>query len=111
MVILTQQEDILFQNQPSKARRNKEYSKSSRKEVKDMPFGMGPTGWYAWPYMAYWMRGWSPHWPFAYPAAPWFFTKEEEKAFLEDQASALEDQLAQIKKRLEELKKQSKETK
>jgi len=65
---------------------------------------MGPAEWYAWPYMAYWMRGWSPHWPFAYPATPWFFTKEEEKAFLEDQ-------LAQIKKRLEELKKQSKETK
>jgi hypothetical protein len=111
MVILTQQANILFQNQLRKARRNKEYSKSSRKEVKHMPFGMGPTGWYAWPYMAYWMRGWSPHWPFAYPAAPWLFTKEEEKVFLEDQASALEDQLAQIKKRLEELKKQSKETK
>ena len=76
-----------------------------------MPFGIGPAGWYGWPYMAYWMRSWSPHWPLAYPGAPWFFSEEEEKAFLEGQASVLEDQLAQIKKRLEELKKQSKEPK
>lgn len=76
-----------------------------------MPFGMGPAGWYAWPYMAYWMRCWHPQWPSPYFAPPWFSTKEEEKAFLEDQANILEDQLAQIKKRLEDLKKQNKETK
>jgi hypothetical protein len=61
--------------------------------------------------MAYWMKSWSPHWPFAQPGYPWFFTKEEEKAFLEGQASALEEQLSKIKKRLDELEKQPKEKK
>jgi hypothetical protein len=82
-----------------------------QKEVKEMPFGMGPAGWYAWPYMAYGMRflhPWYevPYWP---PFQPW--TKEEEETFLQDQAKILEDQLAQIKKRLGELKKQDKEKK
>jgi hypothetical protein len=79
--------------------------------VKEMPYGMGPAGWYAWPYAAYWMRCWhpwraAPYWP---PFQP--FTKEEEEVFLEDQAKILEDQLSQIKKRLEELRKQDKEKK
>ena len=76
-----------------------------------MPFGIGPAGWYASPYMAYWMR-------FSYPwyTAPYWapfqpLTKEEEEAFLEDQAKMLEDQLSQLKKRLGELKKQDKEKK
>jgi len=76
-----------------------------------MPFGFGPAGWYAWPYMYRWMRGWHPwyaipYWP---PFQP--FTKEEEEAFLKDQAKLLQEQLGQIQKRLEELKKQKKETK
>jgi len=74
-----------------------------------MPFGMGPTGWYAWPYLAYWSQYWAPGWPFPYSAPFWSWTEEEERAFLEDQASFLEEQLAQINKRLEELKKQKKE--
>lgn len=76
-----------------------------------MPFGMGPTGWYAWPYMFNWMRFYYP-WhtaPYWAPFQP--LIKEEEEAFLKDQANILEEQLAQIKKRLEELKKQSKEEK
>lgn len=76
-----------------------------------MPFGMGPTGWYAWPHMFHWMRFYYP-WhtvPYWSPFQP--FTKEEEEAFLEDQAKILEEQLVQIKKRLEELKKQGKEEK
>lgn len=76
-----------------------------------MPFGMGPAGWSAWPYMAYWMRFWHPQWTFPYYVYPWLFTKEEEEAFLEGQANILEDQLSQIKKRLEELKKEEKEKK
>ena len=76
-----------------------------------MPFGMGPTGWHAWPYMAYWTRSWHPWYgmPYWSPFQP--FTKEEEEAFLKDQAKMLEEQLAQIKKRLGELKKQVKEEK
>jgi len=76
-----------------------------------MPFGMGPAGWYMWPYSPYWMRyeypGYTvPYWsPFQPP------TKEEEIAFLEDQANILENQLAKINKRLKELKRQDKETK
>ena len=76
-----------------------------------MPFGTGPAGWYAWPYMAYWMRSWHPWYgmPYWSPFQP--FTKEEEEAFLNDQSKMLEEQLAQIKKRLGELKKQVKEEK
>jgi len=44
-------------------------------------------------------------------ASPWFFTKKDEKAYLEGQVNILENQLAQIKKRLEEQKKQKKEIK
>jgi len=79
--------------------------------VKEMPFGTGPAGWHAWPYMAYWMRCWHPWYtaPYWSPFQP--LTKEEEEAFLQDQAKILEDQLSQIKKRLGELKKQGKEKK
>lgn len=71
-----------------------------------MPYGMGPAGWFAWPYMAYWMRHWHPWYgmPYSYPFPP--FTKEDEERFLQDQAKILEDELAQIKKRIEELKKE-----
>jgi len=61
-----------------------------------MPFGTGPAGWHAWPYMAYWMRCWHPWYtaPYWSPFQP-----------------LIEDQLSQIKKRLGELKKQGKEKK
>ncbi len=74
-----------------------------------MPFGMGRGGWFAWPYMAEWMRGWHP-W-FAGPCWPPFppLSREEEEALLEGQAKMLEEQLAQIQKRLEELKKEGKD--
>jgi len=85
-----------------------------------MPFGMGPAGWayvapYRYPYARFpympwfwwcgrrgWGRGvWGP--PLStWPWMPW--TKEQEKAFLEEQAKALEEELEMIKKRLEELK-------
>jgi hypothetical protein len=76
-----------------------------------MPFRMGPTGWYAWPYMAHRMTYLDPYGYFPYYSSPWFFTKEEERTYLEGQANILEDQLAQVKKRLEELKKKEKEAK
>jgi hypothetical protein len=70
-----------------------------------MPFGMGPAGWFMWPYLAQWMRycypGYGPfHWA---PYPP--MSEEEEKAMLEQQKKILEKQLAQINKRLTELKK------
>jgi len=76
-----------------------------------MPFGIGPAGWYASPYMTYWMRFSYPWYgmPYWSPFQP--FTKEEEEVILKDQAKMLEEQLAQIKKRLGELKKQVKEEK
>ncbi len=77
----------------------------------EMPFGMGPSGWFFWPYMAFWMRQGYPHWNVPYFPYPWFFTEEQEEDFLEGQAEALEKHLAQIKKRLEELKKRQKEKK
>jgi hypothetical protein len=76
-----------------------------------MPFGMGPGGWYALPYMASWLRYWYP-WlavPFWPPFHP--FTKEQEIDMLEEQAKALEEQLNQIRMRMKELKKTKKEVK
>jgi len=77
-----------------------------------MPFGMGPAGWYMWPYMAYLTRYGYPYPPVIPYGQPFpFLPKEEEESFLKDQANILEEQLAQINKRLEELKKQDKEKK
>lgn len=76
-----------------------------------MPFGMGPAGWYAWPYLAFWMRQGYPYWNFPYYGQPWFFTEEMEEDFLEGQAKILKEQLAQIEKRLAELRKKEKEKK
>lgn len=56
-----------------------------------MAFGMGPAGWYTWPYTAYWMRQRYPYGFFPYYASPWFFTREEEEDFLKGQANILED--------------------
>ncbi len=68
-----------------------------------MPFGMGPAGWTMWPYMAWW-RGVYP--PFV---SPWFFSREEEKAFLENQIAFMEEQLARLRDMLEELERREKE--
>ncbi|KPJ69899.1 hypothetical protein AMJ44_01720 [candidate division WOR-1 bacterium DG_54_3] len=78
----------------------------SGKEVKEMPFGMGPTGWFAWPHIAYWMRHAYPWYPMPYWSPFPALTKEEEESFLQDQVKMLEEELDQIKKRLEELKKE-----
>ena len=71
-----------------------------------MPFGMGPAGWWMWPYaaqsMSHWYPWYGPYWS-PLPYAP--MTKEQETAMLEDQAKVLEDQLAEIKSRLAELEK------
>jgi hypothetical protein len=73
--------------------------------VKEMPFGMDPRGWFAWPYMAYWMRRMPPWY-----AMPWLpfppLTKEEEESYLQEQINAMEAEISQMKKRLEELKKE-----
>lgn len=71
---------------------------------------MGPAGWYAWPYPAFWMGQGHPYWNFPCYPFPWFSTEEEED-LLEGQAEVLEEHLAQIKKRLEELRKKQKEKK
>jgi len=55
--------------------------------------------WYPW--WRRWARIWGP--PFyTWPWMPW--TKEQEKAFLEEQEKVLEEELEGIRKRLEELK-------
>ena len=43
--------------------------------------------------------------------SPWFFTMEDERAYLEGRVNILENQLVQIIKRLEELKIKKKEIK
>ena len=70
-----------------------------------MPFGMGPYGWYHWPYMAQWMRQWNPWYmtPYSYPYAP--YSEEEEIQFLQDQAEILEEELRRVNERIGELKK------
>lgn len=73
-----------------------------KKEV-SMPFGMGPAGWFMWPYMAQWLQYWYPYYgiPYSYPFAP--LSKEQEVAMLKDQARVLKDQLDRINARLKEL--------
>lgn len=72
-----------------------------------MPFGMGPAGWYFWPYLSYWMSQAHsfPYTPYQYSPYPGSFGEEQEIKFLESQAEILEEQLEQINKRLDELKK------
>jgi hypothetical protein len=47
--------------------------------MEEMFYGIGPAGWYAWPY--------------PYFASPWFFTKEDERAYFEGQVNIIENQL------------------
>jgi len=72
-----------------------------------MPFGMGPAGWYFWPYFSYWMSQAHPfsYTPYPYSPYPGFFSEEQEVEFLESQAEIFEEQLERINKRLDELKK------
>jgi len=72
-----------------------------------MPFGMGPAGWFLWPWFAQWFSYyWYPWWyrmPYWFPYSP--LTKEQEISMLEDQARILQGQLDQINARLKELQK------
>lgn len=96
-----------------------------------MPFGLGPWGWFVFPYVfgsyGYYPYSWSPWvwwwrcrwfpwlprwwWTGIYgPIMPWSFvfptlTREDEIAMLEDQAKILEKELEDVRRRLEELKK------
>ena len=86
-----------------------------------MPFGMGPRGWFAYPYApSYWYSGrcrwypWLPRWwwtgvygrmtPYMAPYGMLPLSKEEEISMLEEQAKLLEEEANVIKKRLEELR-------
>lgn len=77
-----------------------------------MPFGMGPAGWYMWPYMAQWMQyaypgygGYPPYYGYGFPYPSTQLPKEQELGMLEDQAKALEEELAKIRSRIDELQK------
>jgi hypothetical protein len=85
------------------------------KEVITMPFGMGPAGWFFFPYLyPYWYRPyWTPYWarmryPYymavSYPSPFWPMSKEQEERMLEEQSKALEDELNTIRKIIDELK-------
>ncbi len=65
-----------------------------------MPFGMGPAGWFMWPWFAQWWYPWyrAFYWP--YPPLP----KEQEMAMLEDRARFLREELERIEARLKELR-------
>ena len=80
-----------------------------------MPFGMGPAGWFMWPYWAQWLRYW---YPWSWYGVPYYgytgyglpyappMTKEQETAMLQDQAKALQQELDRINARLKELQKE-----
>lgn len=78
-----------------------------------MPFGMGPAGWFLWPYFPQWTY-WRPYsGPYASPYsyalyAPYShipMTKEEEITYLQDQAKVVKQDYDRIKARLKELQK------
>ena len=80
-----------------------------------MPYGMGPWGWFAYPYWAWWWRcrwfPWLPRWWWTGiygPITPWMLpmSREDEIAMLQEEARMLEQELDAIRKRLEELRKQ-----
>ncbi|KPJ51284.1 hypothetical protein AMJ40_00300 [candidate division TA06 bacterium DG_26] len=87
-----------------------------RKEVSRMPFGMGRAGWFMWPYFAQWVGYWYPFVPYigphsyatfpyasSYPYAP--MAKEEEVAYLQEQAKMVKQEYDRISSRLKELQK------
>ena len=77
-----------------------------------MPFGMGPAGWFMWPYWAQGLMSW---YPWSWYGLPYYgytgyglpyappMTKEQEIAMLQDQAKALQQELDRINARLKEL--------
>lgn len=80
-----------------------------------MPFGMGPAGWFMWPYMAQWLQYGYPYYGYSY-GTPFYgypgyiapypsMPKEQEISMLQDQAKAMEDELNRIRLRIEELQK------
>ena len=66
-----------------------------------MPFGMGPAGWFMWPYFTQLYQNWFAGYGFPFPA----ISEKQEIEFLRQQAKFLEDQLNQIKERIAELEK------
>lgn len=83
-----------------------------------MPFGMGPAGWFMWPYFAQWLGYWYPYGgtsyvtPYVYASTPYGvpysyapMTKEEEVAYLQDQGKILKQEYDRINARLKELQK------
>jgi len=79
-----------------------------------MPFGMGPWGWFMWPYLAQWLGYWypwslygAPYYGYTGYGAPYApsLTKEQETTMLQDQAKALQQELDRINARLKELQK------
>jgi len=82
-----------------------------------MPFGMGPWGWFVWPYLAQWMGygyplfGGYPWYGAPYPGYPGYGTlygypqmsKEEEISMLREQAKTLKQELDRINARIKEL--------
>ncbi|MGB9717554.1 MAG: DUF5320 domain-containing protein [Thermoproteota archaeon] len=80
-----------------------------------MPYGMGPWGWFTYPYWAWWRCRWFPWlprwwWMGIYgPITPYWMppmSREDEIAMLQEEARILEQELDAIRKRLEELGKQ-----
>ena len=69
-----------------------------------MPFGMGPAGWFLFPYFSQWLTYW---WrPFYWGMYPWgYYSPADELEMLKTQQRMLEDQLAQIKRRIADLEK------
>jgi len=78
-----------------------------------MPFGLGPLGYFIFPYWLYWLYWF--YWPYywfwwRYWWLPWTVTpylgvpRETEAAILEDQRRAMERMLKDIEERLRELK-------
>jgi hypothetical protein len=81
-----------------------------------MPYGIGPFGWFMYPYWGrcrwfpwlprrWWTGIYGPITPYTAPYWMPPISKEDEIAMLEDEAKILEQELEFIRKRLEELKK------
>ena len=81
-----------------------------------MPFGMGRAGWFMWPYFAQWAGYWYPFvpsiGPHSYATFPYAssylyapMAKEEEVAYLQEQAKMLKQEYDRINSRLKEIQK------
>jgi len=72
-----------------------------------MLFGLGPAGWFTYPWFTNPYLYMHPRFPYGGPPGYGYgypMTKEQEKAMLEQDAKMLEGELDRISKRLEELK-------